>query len=95
MPLPDLLALVTRNTATVLGLQKKGRLEAGADGDIVVLEKDEFQLVHVLAHGKRMVTDGTVSVTEEFLEESNRLISLRGEEDHDTEGVAEVATSQV
>jgi beta-aspartyl-dipeptidase (metallo-type) len=94
LPLPDLLALVTRNTATVLGLEKKGRLETGADGDILVLEKDEFQLVHVLAHGKRMVTEGTVSVTEEFLEESNRLISLRGEEDHDTDGVAEVATTQ-
>src|SRR5688572_3099554 len=94
LPLPDLLALVTRNTATVLGLEKKGRLETGADGDILVLEKDEFQLVHVLAHGKRMVTEGTVAVTEAFLEESNRLISLRGEEDHDAEGIAEVAASQ-
>ena len=41
-----------------------------------------------------MVSEGTVAVTEEFLEESNRPISLRGEEDHDTDGVAEVATSQ-
>jgi hypothetical protein len=59
------------------------------------MEKDGFELVHVLAHSKRMVTDGTVAVTEEFLEESNRRISLRGEEDLVDEGVAELAGSQV
>jgi beta-aspartyl-dipeptidase (metallo-type) len=95
LPLAKLLALVTINTATVLGLSKKGRLEVGTDGDIIVMEKDEFELVHVLAHSKRMVTDGSVAVTEEFLEESNRRISLRGEEDLVSEGVAELATSQV
>jgi beta-aspartyl-dipeptidase (metallo-type) len=95
LPLAKLLALVTKNTATVLGLSKKGRLEVGADGDIVVMEKDGFELAHVLAHGKRMVTDGSVVVTEEFLEESNRRISLRGEEDLVEEGVAELAGSQV
>jgi hypothetical protein len=51
--------------------------------------------VHVLAHGKRMVTDGSVVVREEFLEGSNRRISLRGEEELVTEGVAEMAESQV
>jgi hypothetical protein len=42
-----------------------------------------------------MVSDGTVAVTEEFLEESNRRISLRGEEDPVEDGVAELAGSQV
>jgi beta-aspartyl-dipeptidase (metallo-type) len=95
LPLAKLLALVTKNTAKVLGLSNKGQLKVGADGDIVVMEKDGFDLVHVLAHGKRMVSDGTVAVTEEFLEESNRRISLRGEEDLVDEGVAELAGSQV
>jgi beta-aspartyl-dipeptidase (metallo-type) len=95
LPLAKLLALVTKNTATVLGLKQKGRLETGAHGDILVMEADGFELVHVLAQGKRMVTDGSVAVREKFLEESNRQISLRGDEDHsESEGVAEVMASQ-
>jgi beta-aspartyl-dipeptidase (metallo-type) len=79
LPLASLLRLVTRNTSEVLKLQQKGRLETGAHGDILVLEKDEFELVHVLAHGKRMIDDGALVVREQFLEESNRAIELRGE----------------
>jgi beta-aspartyl-dipeptidase (metallo-type) len=94
LPLARLLALVTKNTAAVLGLEKKGKLEVGADGDILVLDKDEFDLVHVLAHGKHMVRDGMVSVHEEFLVESNRRISLRGEDEAITAGVAELAPGQ-
>jgi hypothetical protein len=48
----------------------------------------------VLANGKRMVQDGSVAVREKFLEESNRQISLRGDEENDSEGVAEVMASQ-
>lgn len=94
LPLAKLLAFVTRNTATVLALKTKGRIEVGADGDIIVLDKDEFALVHVLAHGKRMVTDGEVSVREDFLEESNRRISLEGDEENPSEGVAELVGSE-
>jgi beta-aspartyl-dipeptidase (metallo-type) len=94
LPLARLLALVTSNTAAVLGLEKKGRLETGADGDILILEGDAFDLVHVLARGKRMVEDGSVAVREKFLEESNRQIKLRGEEGLVTDGVAEVMASQ-
>jgi beta-aspartyl-dipeptidase (metallo-type) len=94
LPLAKLLALVTKNTATVLGLEKKGRLETGADGDILVMDAEAFELVHVLAHGKRMVQDGSVAVREKFLEESNRQINLRGDEENDSEGVAEAMASQ-
>jgi beta-aspartyl-dipeptidase (metallo-type) len=80
LPLPSLLRLVTRNTSEVLKLTHKGRLETGAHGDILVLEKDEFELVHVLAQGKRMIDDGALVVREQFLEESNRAIELRGEQ---------------
>jgi beta-aspartyl-dipeptidase (metallo-type) len=80
LPMPALLALVTRNTAEVLKLPHKGRLETGAHGDLLVLEKDGFDLVHLLAQGKRMITDGSIVVRERFLEESNRQIELRGED---------------
>jgi beta-aspartyl-dipeptidase (metallo-type) len=78
LPLPQLLALVTRNTAEVLKLEHKGRLEVGAHGDILVMERDEFELVHLLAQGKRLVKDGSLIVREEFLEDSNRHIELQG-----------------
>ena len=79
LPLPQLLALVTRNTAEVLKLTRKGRLEVGAHGDILVLDRDEFRLVHLLAQGKRMVDDGRLVEHESFLEGSNREIALIGE----------------
>ena len=79
LPLAQLLALVTRNTAEVLKLKKKGRLEVGAHGDILVLDRSEFRIVHVLAQGKRMVNDGTLMTHEAFLEGSNREIALIGD----------------
>jgi beta-aspartyl-dipeptidase (metallo-type) len=79
LPLAQLLALVTRNTAEVLKLTKKGRLEVGAHGDILMLDRGEFRIVHVLAHGKHMVDDGRLVAQESFLEGSNREIALIGE----------------
>src|SRR4051812_39899420 len=78
LPLPALLALVTSNTADVLALEQKGRLKTGAHGDLLVIDRDEFRLVHVLAQGKRMVRDGELATHERFLEGSNRQIELVG-----------------
>jgi beta-aspartyl-dipeptidase (metallo-type) len=80
LPLPELLGLVTCNTADVLALDQKGRIQYGAHGDLLVLDKGEFRLVHVLAQGKRMVHDGELATRERFLEGSNRQIALVGEE---------------
>jgi adenine deaminase len=82
------LALVTKNTADVLKLRHKGQVEVGRDGDIVILERDEFELVHVLARGKRLVTDGALAVREQFLQGSNRRISLKGDAAADACGAA-------
>ena len=80
LPLPELLALVTSNTADVLALEQKGRLQTGAHGDLLVIDRTEFRLVHVLARGKRMVDDGELATRERFLEGSNRQIALVGED---------------
>lgn len=88
LPLAKLLSLVTANTADVLGLERKGKLEPGRDGDILVMDKDEFELVHVLARGKSMVRDANVVVREKFLEDSNRRITLHGDEAKPMPGVA-------
>jgi beta-aspartyl-dipeptidase (metallo-type) len=91
LPLAKLLSLVTSNTAEVLGLKHKGRLETGREGDILVMEKDAFDLVHVLARGKAMVRDGHLVVREKFLEGSNRRVEMQGDEELIEDGVAESA----
>ena len=85
LPLELVLGFCTSNPAKVLKLEKKGRLDEGNDSDVLVLRKGSFEIVEVIAGGKRMVRDGSVAVREKFLEESFRNVSLRGdkfEEDH-------------
>ena len=47
--LEEVLPLVRSNTAQVLRLGRKGRLEAGADADVVVLEAGSLEVVEVIA----------------------------------------------
>jgi len=77
-PPEDVLRLATRNTARILKLDKKGVIEKGRMGDLLVLEKDTFEIVHVLSNGVFMVRDGSLVRDENFLDESNREIHLRG-----------------
>lgn len=58
---------VTANPAAILALPGKGRLEPGCDADVLVLEKDTLELLHVVAGGKRLVKDGELVVGERFL----------------------------
>lgn len=77
-PLEQVLRLVTSNTARALKLENKGRLEAGKDADLLVLRKGSLEIVDVIAGGRRMVRRGELAVTERFLEDSSRSITLRG-----------------
>lgn len=77
-PVERVLALVTRNTARVLKLREKGVLEKGRMGDVLLLEKGSLEIVHVLSKGVFMVRDGSLVARENFLEESNREVHLRG-----------------
>jgi beta-aspartyl-dipeptidase (metallo-type) len=72
------LRLVTSNTARVLKLEGKGSLVAGKDADVLVIRKGSLELREVIARGRRLMSDGEVVLTESFLEESNRAISLSG-----------------
>lgn len=58
IPLADLLPHFTSNTAQVLKLKTKGRLEAGADADIIVFTEKDMELNHVIANGQFMLRDG-------------------------------------
>lgn len=78
LPLERLLALVTRNPARALRLEKKGELEPGKDADLLVLDPGTLEARDVIARGVRLVKDGKVVKRDRFLEESNRRIVLHG-----------------
>jgi len=78
MPIEVVFGFCTSNTAKVLKLEKKGRLDEGNDADVLVLHKGSLEIVEVIARGKRMVKDGSLTVQEKFLEKSFRNVRLRG-----------------
>ena len=51
--------LFTTNPAGFYGLEQKGRVAPGADADLMFLNRD-LELVHLLARGRRAVTNGEV-----------------------------------
>lgn len=57
-----ILPFLTLNTATALKLGTKGRIQEGADADVLVIKKDSLELLHVFALGQHMVKDGQVIV---------------------------------
>lgn len=78
VPLETLLPMVTANTAEVLRLQGKGRLEPGRDADVLVVRKDSMEIEHVVAKGRVMMRDRKLQVRERYLESSPRVLELRG-----------------
>ncbi|HEY0098722.1 MAG TPA: amidohydrolase family protein [Pyrinomonadaceae bacterium] len=82
-PLAQMLAHVTINPASVLQLKQKGRLETGRDADLLVLRKDSLEIKDVIACGRRLVSDGKLAFSENFLSETNRLIRLEGKKSND------------
>ena len=77
-PLEQILSLVTSNTAQILQLDKKGSIKAGNAADILILEKDSFELRDVISSGNRLLKDGKIVFKEAFLNESNRDVKLKG-----------------
>jgi beta-aspartyl-dipeptidase (metallo-type) len=61
LPLGDVLPVFTSNVADLLRLEGKGRLEVGADADLVVLDA-EHCVRDVYARGRAMVRFGEVMV---------------------------------
>jgi len=57
IPLESALKVVTSNVADVLWLKNKGRIAVGKDADLVLIN-DDFQIVHLLAMGQPMISDG-------------------------------------
>ena len=58
-------ALFTANPASFYGLDRKGRVAPGCDADLIFLDSD-LRLVHVLARGRKAVTDRSVVLRGRF-----------------------------
>jgi beta-aspartyl-dipeptidase (metallo-type) len=65
LPLTTVLPCFTRNTADVLALKQKGRLEPNCDADITIMDTTTLEIRHVFARGKHMVSDGSLIHTSE------------------------------
>jgi beta-aspartyl-dipeptidase (metallo-type) len=57
LPLETVLPIFTSNVATLLRLPRKGRIAAGADADLVVLDANH-RIRDVMARGRLLVRDG-------------------------------------
>ena len=65
LSLEDVLPLFTCNTARVLHLDNKGRVQVNMDADLLILDAQTLNIVHVLARGRQMVRHGQVVSAEE------------------------------
>jgi beta-aspartyl-dipeptidase (metallo-type) len=77
-PIEQMLAFVTANTARVLKLKQKGHLEEGKDADVLILHKESLEIRDVISNGRHLLKNGKLVFKERFLEESNRIIQLKG-----------------
>lgn len=62
IPIETSIKVVTSNVADALKLNGKGRIEKGADADIVVLNKKDLTIDTVIAKGKIMIKDKKIEI---------------------------------
>lgn len=62
----DAIRVITSNPADILKLSTKGYIEEGRDGDLVILDKDDFNINTVIAMGRIMIKDKGVVVKGAF-----------------------------
>ena len=56
--LSEALGYVSTNIADALGLDNKGRIKAGKDADLLILEKETLNIKTVISSGKLVVDQG-------------------------------------
>ena len=83
LELAQVLPLATANTAEVLKLKDRGKLEPQMKADVLVLDRKTLELREVIARGRRLLKDGKALAAEAFIEDSNRSIQLVGKEAQD------------
>ena len=66
IPLETALRVITQNPAEIFKLAHKGQIKAGADADIVLLNREGLSISAVMAKGRIMVADGQAVVKGTF-----------------------------
>jgi beta-aspartyl-dipeptidase (metallo-type) len=77
-PLELVLSLVTANTARVLRLDRQGTLERGKRGNLLVLDRETLDIVHVHGRDGWMMRDRDVTTHSRWLEGNKRELHLAG-----------------
>jgi beta-aspartyl-dipeptidase (metallo-type) len=62
-PTTEVIAALTRNPADALHLARKGRIEAGADADILLMDPAAGSLTDVFCRGRRLVRNGRPEIS--------------------------------
>jgi beta-aspartyl-dipeptidase (metallo-type) len=78
--LDQVLKLATENPARIMKLQSQGRLEQGKRADLLVLDEDSLDIVHVHARNGWMLRDGSMVAHSSWLDGNKREIHLVGTE---------------
>lgn len=66
VPIEKAIQVITSNVAEVLKLDNKGRIEAGKDADIVIVDKETLEIDTVIAKGKVLVSKGKAIIRPTF-----------------------------
>ncbi len=69
IPKDKIISLVTKNVADVLGLHNKGMIDKHKDADVILVDKQNFEIKCVFARGRKMVHDGKLLINETFIGE--------------------------
>jgi beta-aspartyl-dipeptidase (metallo-type) len=77
-PFEEVISIATRNPARILKTQS-GMLARGRTGHLLLIDAASYELRTVICAGRIVMRDRTLVVREQFLAESNRSITLRGE----------------
>lgn len=68
VPIDDAIRVITENPARILKLGQKGNIEEGRDADLVLLNKETYDIDTVFAMGRLMVENGEAKVKGTFEE---------------------------
>lgn len=66
IPLEQALAVITRNPADIYKLKDKGRLRESLDADLVLVDRDRFEIRTVIAKGRVLMRDTHLEVRGTF-----------------------------
>jgi beta-aspartyl-dipeptidase (metallo-type) len=78
--LEQVLRLATENPARIMKLDRQGRLDHGKRADLLVLDEDSLEIVHVHARNGWMLRDGSLVAHSSWLDGNKREIHLVGTE---------------